>query len=97
MTKTELRGILRNKTVYVVRNGSRAVSRFKFFTIKNNELVDITKDIAEAGGYKLTKEREIKETVCGMDRVFSVLYNAYYNIKTKKEAHRGSFKSVYMN
>lgn len=97
MTKAEIRKILKTKVIYVVDNGSQAVSKFKFFTIKKNDLIDITRDIAEAGNLKMTKNREIKEAVFGMDRVFNVLYYVYSDIKAKGESNRGSFKYIHMN
>ena len=73
MTNSELKGILKNKEIYVVDNGTTKVSKLKFFTVKNNKLINITKDIAEAGKLKTTREGEIKDTVIGMSRTFSVL------------------------
>ena len=97
MTNLELKGILKNKEIYVVDNGTIKVSKLKFFTVKNNKLINITKDIAEAGKLKTTAEGEIKETVIGMSRTFSVLYYVYSIIKRKQDKELHSFKYIIMS
>lgn len=48
----------------------------KFYTIKNDSLVNITDTISEMTGRKTGKRRGVKVTGCGMDMIFHTLYCA---------------------
>lgn len=86
MTKLEMRKILKGKMIYITEKRTEAASKLKFYVTYKNELINITHELAMFAGYKLTNDREIRETVGGSSRIHEVLYHAWCNVRGKKDS-----------
>lgn len=63
-----------------------------FYLPNKNGIETITDEIAELGGYRTNKDGYLSVTGCGMDMIFSVLYNA---VGKKRDVWGQQYKRLY--